>query len=36
MKKYLKLGTMLHGVGGNTRAWRHSEIDPNASISFLS
>ncbi|MDO3677209.1 LLM class flavin-dependent oxidoreductase [Paenibacillus ehimensis] len=30
----LKLGAMIHGVGGNMAAWRHPDIQADASVSF--
>lgn len=34
IKKQLKLGTIIHGVGGNIAAWRHPEVLPDASVNF--
>lgn len=33
-KRTLKLGTMIHGVGGNMGAWRHPHIQANASVNL--
>ncbi len=33
-KRQLKLGTIIHGVGGNIAAWRHPEVLTNASVNF--
>ncbi|WP_314586612.1 LLM class flavin-dependent oxidoreductase [Paenibacillus terrigena] len=33
-KKQLKLGALLHGVGGGTSLWRHPDVDPGASVNF--
>lgn len=33
-QKQLKLGALLHGVGGGTSLWRHPEITPDASVNF--
>ncbi|WP_080836784.1 LLM class flavin-dependent oxidoreductase [Cohnella massiliensis] len=33
-KKQLKLGALIHGVGGNVSAWRHPEVPADASVSF--
>ncbi|WP_276355099.1 LLM class flavin-dependent oxidoreductase [Cohnella caldifontis] len=33
-RKKLKLGAMIHGVGGNISAWRHPEVPADASVSF--
>ncbi|MCM3601167.1 LLM class flavin-dependent oxidoreductase [Robertmurraya korlensis] len=30
--RQLKLGTIIHGVGGNIAAWRHPEVLTNASV----
>ncbi|MFB0842201.1 LLM class flavin-dependent oxidoreductase [Paenibacillus oleatilyticus] len=30
----LKLGAIIHGVGGNMAAWRHPDIQADASVSF--
>ncbi|KPV61062.1 monooxygenase [Paenibacillus sp. A3] len=30
----LKLGAIIHGVGGNMAAWRHPKIQADASVSF--
>lgn len=32
--KQLKLGALLHGVGGGTSLWRHPDVDPAASVNF--
>ncbi|WP_136603723.1 LLM class flavin-dependent oxidoreductase [Paenibacillus dokdonensis] len=32
--KQLKLGALLHGVGGGTSLWRHPDSDPGASVNF--
>ncbi|RKP54064.1 LLM class flavin-dependent oxidoreductase [Cohnella endophytica] len=32
--KKLKLGTIIHGVGGNVSAWRHPEVPVDASVNF--
>ncbi|MDP4104300.1 MAG: LLM class flavin-dependent oxidoreductase [Bacillota bacterium] len=34
IKRQLKLGTIIHGVGGNIAAWRHPEVLPDASVNF--
>ncbi|KOP67308.1 monooxygenase [Bacillus sp. FJAT-18019] len=33
-RKQLKLGALIHGVGGNAAAWRHPEVPVNASVSL--
>jgi len=33
-KKQLKLGAIIHGVGGNISGWRHPEVPTDASVSF--
>jgi FMN-dependent oxidoreductase (nitrilotriacetate monooxygenase family) len=33
-RKKLKLGAIIHGVGGNISAWRHPEVPADASVSF--
>ncbi|WP_027091737.1 LLM class flavin-dependent oxidoreductase [Cohnella thermotolerans] len=33
-RKPLKLGALIHGVGGNISAWRHPEVPVDASVSF--
>ncbi|GAB6988124.1 LLM class flavin-dependent oxidoreductase [Paenibacillus pini] len=33
-KRQLKLGALLHGVGGSTSMWRHPEAQPDASVNF--
>ncbi|MDR0270351.1 LLM class flavin-dependent oxidoreductase [Paenibacillus sp.] len=33
-QKQLKLGALLHGVGGGTSLWRHPDVDPGASVNF--
>ncbi|MFM9277436.1 LLM class flavin-dependent oxidoreductase [Paenibacillus jiagnxiensis] len=32
--KQLKLGALLHGVGGGTSMWRHPDARPDASVNF--
>ncbi|MFC3748339.1 LLM class flavin-dependent oxidoreductase [Paenibacillus sp. GCM10012306] len=32
--KQLKLGALLHGVGGSTSTWRHPDAKPDASVNF--
>ena len=32
--KQLKLGALLHGVGGSTSMWRHTDAQPDASVNF--
>ncbi|MDU4695413.1 MAG: LLM class flavin-dependent oxidoreductase [Paenibacillus sp.] len=32
--KQLKLGALLHGVGGGTSLWRHPDVQPDASINI--
>ncbi|MFC5402895.1 LLM class flavin-dependent oxidoreductase [Cohnella soli] len=32
--KKLKLGTIIHGVGGNVSAWRHPSVPADASVSL--
>ncbi|THF83675.1 LLM class flavin-dependent oxidoreductase [Cohnella fermenti] len=32
--KKLKLGALIHGVGGNISAWRHPEVPTDASVNF--
>ncbi|WP_040949834.1 LLM class flavin-dependent oxidoreductase [Gorillibacterium massiliense] len=32
--KKLKLGTIIHGVGGNVSAWRHPEVPADASVNL--
>ncbi|MBO9598036.1 MAG: LLM class flavin-dependent oxidoreductase [Cohnella sp.] len=32
--KKLKLGAIIHGVGGNVSAWRHPEVPVDASVNF--
>lgn len=34
VKRKLKLGTLIHGVGGNISGWRHPDIQTNASTSL--
>jgi len=33
-KRQLKLGAILHGVGGNISGWRHPEAITDASVNF--
>jgi FMN-dependent oxidoreductase (nitrilotriacetate monooxygenase family) len=33
-KRQLKLGALLHGVGGSTSAWRHPDAIADASVNF--
>ncbi|MFD0673111.1 LLM class flavin-dependent oxidoreductase [Cohnella sp. GCM10027633] len=33
-RKKIKLGTIIHGVGGNVSAWRHPEVPADASVNF--
>ncbi|QJD87686.1 LLM class flavin-dependent oxidoreductase [Cohnella herbarum] len=33
-RKQLKLGAIIHGVGGNVSAWRHPEVPVDASVNF--
>ncbi|WP_223066889.1 LLM class flavin-dependent oxidoreductase [Paenibacillus caui] len=33
-QRQLKLGAMLHGVGGSTSMWRHPDARPDASVNF--
>lgn len=33
-RKQLKLGAMIHGVGGSVSGWRHPEVPVDASVSF--
>src|SRR4051812_42232685 len=33
-QRQLKLGTIIHGVGGNIAAWRHPEVLTDASVNF--
>lgn len=33
-KRQLKLGALLHGVGGGTSMWRHPDAQPDASVNF--
>ena len=33
-KKQIKLGAIIHGVGGNISGWRHPEVQTDASVSF--
>ncbi|AJY73656.1 LLM class flavin-dependent oxidoreductase [Paenibacillus beijingensis] len=33
-RRQLKLGALLHGVGGNPAMWRHSDTQPDASVNF--
>lgn len=33
-KKQLKLGAMLHGIGGNISGWRHPDAITDASVNF--
>ncbi|MED4141157.1 LLM class flavin-dependent oxidoreductase, partial [Priestia megaterium] len=33
-QRQLKLGAIIHGVGGNMGAWRHPEILSDASVNF--
>ncbi|ANY68016.1 monooxygenase [Paenibacillus sp. BIHB 4019] len=33
-KRQLKLGAILHGVGGNIAGWRHPDAQPDASVNF--
>ncbi|MBI0579109.1 LLM class flavin-dependent oxidoreductase [Neobacillus cucumis] len=33
-KRQLKLGTIIHGVGGNIAAWRHPKVLTDASVNF--
>ncbi|MBT2289717.1 LLM class flavin-dependent oxidoreductase [Paenibacillus albidus] len=32
--RQLKLGALLHGVGGSTSMWRHPDAQPDASVNF--
>ena len=34
IKRQLKIGAIIHGVGGNMGAWRHPEILSDASVNF--
>ncbi|SEN76267.1 LLM class flavin-dependent oxidoreductase [Paenibacillus sp. OV219] len=34
LKKQLKLGALLHGVGGNPAMWRHPDTQGDASVNF--
>lgn len=34
VKRQLKLGTMIHGVGGTMSGWRHPDILSDASVNF--
>lgn len=33
-RRQLKLGALLHGVGGGTSMWRHPDAQPDASVNF--
>ncbi|BBI32287.1 LLM class flavin-dependent oxidoreductase [Cohnella abietis] len=33
-KRSIKLGALVHGVGGNVSGWRHPEVLPDASVNF--
>ena len=33
-QRQLKLGALLHGVGGGTSMWRHPDARPDASVNF--
>ncbi|MED4569347.1 LLM class flavin-dependent oxidoreductase [Brevibacillus agri] len=33
-KRQLRLGAMIHGIGGHMGAWRHPDAQPDASVSF--
>jgi len=33
-QRQLKLGALLHGVGGGTSMWRHPDAKPDASVNF--
>lgn len=33
-RKPIKLGAIIHGVGGNVSAWRHPDIPSDASVNF--
>lgn len=33
-RKLLKLGALIHGVGGNISGWRHPDVPADASVSF--
>lgn len=33
-QRQLKLGALLHGVGGGTSMWRHPDAQPDASVNF--
>ncbi|OAB37812.1 monooxygenase [Paenibacillus macquariensis subsp. defensor] len=33
-QKKLKLGAIIHGVGGNPAAWRHNDVPSDASVNF--
>jgi FMN-dependent oxidoreductase (nitrilotriacetate monooxygenase family) len=33
-ERKLKFGVLIHGVGGHIAAWRHPDVQPDASISF--
>ncbi|OAB47555.1 LLM class flavin-dependent oxidoreductase [Paenibacillus antarcticus] len=33
-QKKLKLGAIIHGVGGNPAAWRHPDVPSDASVNF--
>ncbi|MBW5449270.1 NtaA/DmoA family FMN-dependent monooxygenase [Cohnella sp. CFH 77786] len=34
VRKKIKFGALIHGVGGNISAWRHPEIPADASVNF--
>ncbi|GIO98503.1 monooxygenase [Paenibacillus lautus] len=34
-QRQLKLGALLHGVGGGTSMWRHPDAQPDASVNFV-
>lgn len=34
VRKQVKLGAIIHGVGGNVSAWRHPEVPSDASVNF--
>lgn len=33
-QRTLKLGTVIHGVGGNIAGWRHADVPADASVNF--
>ncbi len=34
-KRSLKLGAIVHGIGGSMTTWRHPEMQSDASVNFV-